>query len=73
MPPPSQWRVNELPIGMPRMLKVILWYYLVRLQGRGVEIEAGVGVARTRGKEPGVGIGVQVDQTASLPTQRRFV
>ena len=40
-------------------------------QGCGVGVRAGVGVARSRGNHPGVGVGV--DQIASTPTPERFV
>ena len=45
--------------------------YLCADQGYGVGAEAGVGVARSRGNEQVVGVGV--DQTASTPTPERFV
>ena len=38
-------------------------------QGCGI----GVGVAQSRGNEPGVVVGVEADQTASTPTLERFV
>ena len=38
---------------------------------QGCGVGARVGVARSRGNEQGVGVGV--DQTASIPTPERFV
>ena len=42
-------------------------------QGSGVGAGVRVGVARSRGNEPGVGVVVGIDQTASSPTLERFV
>ena len=39
---------------------------------QGCRVGVGVGVARSRGNEPGVGVRVGVDQMASTPTPEHF-
>ena len=39
----------------------------------GIGVVIRIGVTRNRGNEPGVGVGVGVDQTARIPTPERFV